>query len=153
VLTGNAINNSVYRGNGVVKVAATGAVNLLSVQTSPAGVPQMFQACLAMMKSTPANIITDNGYRWADGRQGYSMMSTVAVPSDPMAPFSGCRLNPSYSGSDSQELTNAGSQHPGGGNVLFGDGSVKFVKSSLSRTVWWALGSKDGGEVVSSDSY
>jgi len=153
VLVGNAIANSAYRGNGAVKVAATGAVNLLSVQTNPTGVPTMFQACLAMMKSTPANIVTDTGYRWADGRQGYSLMSTVAVPNDPQAPFSSCRLEPAYSGSDSQHLTNAGSQHPGGANVLFGDGSVKFVKSSLSRTIWWALGSKDGGEVVSADSY
>jgi len=153
VLTGNAINNSPYRGNGVVKVAVTGAANLLSVVTNPNGVQQMFTACLAMMKSTPANIITDNGYRWADGRQGYALMSTVAVPNDAQAPFSSCRLNPSYSGSDSQQLTNASSNHPGGANVLFADGSVKFVKSSTNRPIWWSLGTRDGGEVVSSDAF
>jgi prepilin-type N-terminal cleavage/methylation domain-containing protein/prepilin-type processing-associated H-X9-DG protein len=153
VLVGNAVANSVYRGNGVVKVAVTGAANIDSVQTNPAGVPPMFQACVLMMKSTPANIISDNGYRWADGRQGYGSMCTVAVPNDPRAPFSGCRLDPSYGGSDSQQLTNAGSQHPGGVNVAFGDGSVKFIKSSVAQTVWWALGSKAGGEVISADSY
>jgi len=153
VLVGNAIANSTYRGNGVVKVAVTGAANLLSVQTNPTGVQTMFTACLAMMKSTPANIITDTGYRWADGRQGYGTFSTVAVPNDSQAPFSSCRLNPSYSGSDSQQLTNASSLHPGGANILFADGSVRFVKSSTNRTIWWALGTRDGGEVVSSDSY
>jgi prepilin-type N-terminal cleavage/methylation domain-containing protein/prepilin-type processing-associated H-X9-DG protein len=45
------------------------------------------------------------------------------------------------------------SHHAGGVNVLFADGSVRFVKDSVSTTVWWALGSRDQGEVVSSDSY
>jgi prepilin-type N-terminal cleavage/methylation domain-containing protein/prepilin-type processing-associated H-X9-DG protein len=153
VLVGNAVANSPYRGNGAVKVASTGAAGLDSVQTNPAGVAPMFAACTAMMKSTPANIYNDNGYRWADGRQGYGSMCTVAVPNDTRAPFSGCRLNPAYSGSDSQELTNCGSQHPGGANVLFADGSVKFIKSSIAQTTWWGLGTKAGGEVISSDSY
>jgi len=153
VLVGNAVANSTYRGNGVVKVASVGATGLDSVQTNPNGVAPMLAACVAMMKSPPANIISDNGYRWADGRQGFASMSTVAVPNDPRAPFSGCRLNPSYSGSDSQELTNASSQHPGGVNVLFGDGSVKFIKSSINQPIWWALGSKAGGEVVSADAF
>jgi len=47
----------------------------------------------------------------------------------------------------------AGSNHPGGVNVLFMDGSVRFVKSSVSYQAWHAIGSKDGGEVVSSDSF
>jgi prepilin-type N-terminal cleavage/methylation domain-containing protein/prepilin-type processing-associated H-X9-DG protein len=47
----------------------------------------------------------------------------------------------------------AGSRHPGGVNVLFCDGSAKFVKSTVSPSVWWALGSIAGGEVVSGDSY
>ena len=47
----------------------------------------------------------------------------------------------------------ANSQHPGGVNVMFCDGSVKFIKSSISVTTWWALGSRAGGEVISSDQY
>ncbi|MFO0959460.1 MAG: DUF1559 domain-containing protein [Isosphaeraceae bacterium] len=45
------------------------------------------------------------------------------------------------------------SYHPGGVNVLFGDGSVKFVKNSVQDTVWRALGTVAGGEVLSSDAY
>jgi prepilin-type N-terminal cleavage/methylation domain-containing protein/prepilin-type processing-associated H-X9-DG protein len=44
-------------------------------------------------------------------------------------------------------------RHSGGVNSLFGDGSVKFIKNSISGSVWIALGSISGGEVVSSDSY
>lgn len=49
--------------------------------------------------------------------------------------------------------TTATSNHPGGVNVGFGDGSVKFIKDSISSQTWWALGTRNWGEVVSSDSY
>jgi prepilin-type N-terminal cleavage/methylation domain-containing protein/prepilin-type processing-associated H-X9-DG protein len=47
----------------------------------------------------------------------------------------------------------ASSRHPGGVNVLFGDGSVKFIKDSVSLATWRSLGTRAGGEVISSDSY
>jgi prepilin-type processing-associated H-X9-DG protein len=43
--------------------------------------------------------------------------------------------------------------HPGGANVLFLDGSVRFVKETISGPVLRALITKDGGEVVSADQY
>jgi prepilin-type processing-associated H-X9-DG protein len=45
------------------------------------------------------------------------------------------------------------SYHPGGVNVAMLDGSVRFVKSSIAYTTWFALGTRAGGEVISSDSY
>ena len=47
----------------------------------------------------------------------------------------------------------ASSYHPGGVNALFADGSVHYVKNSVSPVTWRALGSIAGGEVVSSDQY
>ena len=44
------------------------------------------------------------------------------------------------------------SRHPGGLNTLMGDGSVKFIKNSVSLPTWQALGTRAGGEVISSDS-
>jgi prepilin-type N-terminal cleavage/methylation domain-containing protein/prepilin-type processing-associated H-X9-DG protein len=49
-------------------------------------------------------------------------------------------------------IIGASSNHPGGVNVLMLDGSVKFVKSTVSQTTWFAIGTIDWGEVVSSDS-
>ncbi len=43
--------------------------------------------------------------------------------------------------------------HPGGANVLLGDGSVRFVKDSVSLQTFAALVTRAGGEVVSSDQY
>jgi prepilin-type processing-associated H-X9-DG protein len=47
----------------------------------------------------------------------------------------------------------AASKHPGGANTAFCDGSVKFVKSTVSYGTWAALGTRNGGEVLSSDAY
>jgi prepilin-type processing-associated H-X9-DG protein len=43
--------------------------------------------------------------------------------------------------------------HPGRANVVLLDGSVKFIKDSISEPTLWALGSGAQGEVLSSDSY
>jgi len=45
------------------------------------------------------------------------------------------------------------SKHPGGANILFADGSVRFLKSTINRVTWAGLGSKAGGEVISGDAY
>ncbi|MFO0960064.1 MAG: DUF1559 domain-containing protein [Isosphaeraceae bacterium] len=44
------------------------------------------------------------------------------------------------------------SRHAGGVNVLFGDGTVRFLKDSVNLAAWRALSTKAGGEVVSSDA-
>jgi prepilin-type N-terminal cleavage/methylation domain-containing protein/prepilin-type processing-associated H-X9-DG protein len=45
------------------------------------------------------------------------------------------------------------SRHPGGVNVLFCDGSVRFAKDSIGLPIWQALSTMNGGEVISSDQY
>ncbi len=48
-------------------------------------------------------------------------------------------------------LVNCSSLHPGGVNVLFMDGSVHFIKSSVSYQPWYAIATPSMGEVVSAD--
>jgi len=38
------------------------------------------------------------------------------------------------------------SNHSGGVNVAMADGSVTFVSDAIDRNVWWAMGTRDGGE-------
>lgn len=48
-------------------------------------------------------------------------------------------------------IISARSSHTGGVNASMGDGSVRFVSNNIDLTVWRALGTRDGGEVVSAE--
>ena len=45
------------------------------------------------------------------------------------------------------------SLHPGGANFAMADGSVKFIKNSISVNTYRGLGTRAGGEILSADSY
>ena len=45
------------------------------------------------------------------------------------------------------------SLHPGGCNFLMGDGSVRFIKESVNPTVFSALATRAGGEVIGADRF
>jgi len=47
----------------------------------------------------------------------------------------------------------ARSRHSGGINALMADGSVRFVKNTVSMPTWLGLNTIAGGEVISADSY
>jgi prepilin-type N-terminal cleavage/methylation domain-containing protein/prepilin-type processing-associated H-X9-DG protein len=46
-----------------------------------------------------------------------------------------------------------GSRHPGGANFAFGDGSVRFLKNTMSLRVFRRLANRADGELVSADQY
>ena len=54
---------------------------------------------------------------------------------------------------DSDGFAGSRSRHPGGVNVMIGDGSVRFIKNTVNSTVWIGLNTIQNGEVLSADSY
>ena len=50
-------------------------------------------------------------------------------------------------------LDDFSSQHPGGINVLFADGSVHFLQEGMSRAVFLALGTRAGGETIDGSQF
>ena len=46
------------------------------------------------------------------------------------------------------DMATARSNHPGGVNVLMGDGSVRFIAESVNVHVWRGLGTRNGRELV-----
>ena len=109
----------------------------------------------ACRPSTPTPGSNSNrGYRWETGSPGLTLTNIILTAELERVPDVGLpvglrprlrhRLRPPL---------HASSNHPGGVNILLADGSVRFVKNSIGQTVWMSLGSRDGGEVVSSDSY
>jgi prepilin-type processing-associated H-X9-DG protein len=55
--------------------------------------------------------------------------------------------------SEGDTAMNPTSNHPGGVNVSFLDGSVRFIKNTVDLTAWWALGTRNKGEILSADAY
>jgi prepilin-type processing-associated H-X9-DG protein len=47
----------------------------------------------------------------------------------------------------------ARSYHAGGVNVCFGDGSVRFIRDSISLDSWKRLGTRGGGEVINATDF
>jgi prepilin-type processing-associated H-X9-DG protein len=46
----------------------------------------------------------------------------------------------------------ARSYHTSGVNVLFADGSIRFITNGITLAAWRALGTRSGGEAVDSGS-
>ncbi len=51
---------------------------------------------------------------------------------------------------DGNNIVTPSSDHPGGINVLMGDGAVHFIQESIDMKTWWGLGSRNGGEAPGS---
>jgi prepilin-type N-terminal cleavage/methylation domain-containing protein/prepilin-type processing-associated H-X9-DG protein len=147
-----------WRGNLATEVPDPGGDQVYNIATVPmATLLQAFTNCRQQFLNGTAGttIEEDRGYRWTDGRSAYTWFNTVAVPNDVNLSTNGCRFGATTSptGSDSEHIQPVSSMHPGGANVGFADGSVKFIKNSINYATWWALGSRGDGEVLSADSY
>jgi prepilin-type processing-associated H-X9-DG protein len=111
-------------------------------------------ACKALPGSTPPYNPTQwTGACWSGSHAGTLHFNAY---NHFMTPNSiSCSASNSWGGEPGgqNDLLTATSGHPGGVNVCMCDGSVKFIKDSISAPTWWALGSRNQGEVISSDAY
>lgn len=80
-----------------------------------------------------------DGQGWAVGGFGGSEFDAGPSPVVPDSPDN--RMVPS------------GSYHPGAANFVFGDGSARPLRASIDRKLWYAFLTRDGGEIVSTDTF
>jgi prepilin-type N-terminal cleavage/methylation domain-containing protein/prepilin-type processing-associated H-X9-DG protein len=118
----------------------------------------ILQTCSTSFATAANNngLSTNRGSYWAWGAEAQSLFNTIVPPSSTQFQWSTCRFGCQGCGpvsSDHSNIANANSNHPGGANVLMADGHVQFIKSSLSIQIWWSLGTKANGEVISADAY
>jgi prepilin-type N-terminal cleavage/methylation domain-containing protein/prepilin-type processing-associated H-X9-DG protein len=73
--------------------------------------------------------------------------SHVMTPNKKACYFSDVSASKTYS------MVGASSNHSGGVNTSFLDGSVRFIKESVNKNTWWALSTKAGGEVIDASSF
>jgi prepilin-type N-terminal cleavage/methylation domain-containing protein/prepilin-type processing-associated H-X9-DG protein len=116
--------------------------------------PQIdYNNCLATGGVTPNNVLCTTcgdwpvGAAWWWGRSSQTRYNHVMTPNTYNCAFGG------DNGDSDDDAITAGSRHPGGVNAAICDGSVRFIKSSISPPVWWALSTVAGGEVLDASSY
>ena len=111
------------------------------------------QGCKALPGTTQASNTQHIGYIWSYGFPTYqaNYYNHFGAPN-----ALSCINSNEGTGSTPYgrwSIATATSNHSGGVNVGFADGSVKFVKDTVNLQTWWALGTRNGGEVISADAF
>jgi len=125
------------------------------VNTGAAGATQFASACKSL-PGTATSVRSDgNGYTWFAGYPWHIAVNAYTHVGSPNS--ISCTNSVDQGGwlSFTGPLGSAppNSNHPGGVNMAMSDGSVRFVKDTVSLPTFWAIGTRKGGEVVSSDAY
>jgi prepilin-type N-terminal cleavage/methylation domain-containing protein/prepilin-type processing-associated H-X9-DG protein len=123
-----------------------------------AAFPTDAQFAQAAQATTPLSIAGDNNHQ-PPGSQSWGWKGEWWAFGGTMA-YSHTNLPNRYAfdysdnaedGRAASTLINASSNHPGGVNVLFMDGSVRFIKSTIQVQPWYAIATPDNGEAITQD--
>jgi len=148
-----------YRGGTNKPTTSASALGAIPGATYDVSITAAYNALLTDLAACQAGSMAatnvnqdDRGEEWAANDFGFSLFNTIVPPSSTQWSFGCCNWTAS-SGCDDGYYAGANSNHPGGANALFADGSVHFLKSTIALRTYWALGTKGNGEVLSADSY
>jgi prepilin-type N-terminal cleavage/methylation domain-containing protein/prepilin-type processing-associated H-X9-DG protein len=112
-----------------------------------AGLPAAITQCNNFARSNPNSTWDWSGFHWAAANYNQTTFNFYLTPNSPnrdCSPWGGVATGYGF--------FTPRSNHSGGVNVAMADGSVRFVKDSVSQLTWIALGTRDGSEVLSSDA-
>jgi prepilin-type N-terminal cleavage/methylation domain-containing protein/prepilin-type processing-associated H-X9-DG protein len=115
-------------------------------------VMQMIAGC-RLPGNTPAVASNEAGYSFVMGYPEHVGLSSFNHFGPPNSLSCGNDTNRLGDWDTGTAIFPPTSNHPGGVNIAFSDGSVKFIKDTVDLRTWWALGSRDVGEVVGADGY
>ncbi len=143
----------VIRKTGMDGVAAPSGSEEYNVQANPTAAFALISVCDQAWNGQIKGATFPNaiGTRWSMGVNGWTMFNTILTPNQ--KPWSACRVGCAGCGIDNTHIMSATSYHPGGVNCCMADGHVMFIKNSIAQQMWWALGTRAGGEVISADAY
>jgi prepilin-type N-terminal cleavage/methylation domain-containing protein/prepilin-type processing-associated H-X9-DG protein len=80
-----------------------------------------------------------------------SAYSHVNAPNTPRCTYGNSQDNQFWCGTMCSASPT--SNHTGGVNVGMADGSVKFIKNTIALQTWWAVGSRNGAEVIDATAF
>ena len=149
VLVGDPTNSQFKRTNGVMQ--ASGVIGYQDCEgVAYTAVQSDLTSCTAAYMSG-SNLRNNVGQYWLVGTMGLSMFNTIVPPNSTQYKWGACK---STGGgvAEGMNYSNASCNHSGGCNFLMADGSVRFIKSSINAYTYMNVGTRAGGEVVSSDA-
>jgi prepilin-type N-terminal cleavage/methylation domain-containing protein/prepilin-type processing-associated H-X9-DG protein len=106
-----------------------------------------FAACTGLNPSTATPLTSKQGASWVMGEMCCTTYNHLNVPNTVSCAGIGF---PGNMANMAMQIPPS-SQHPGGVNCLMGDGSVRFVTNSVTLDTWRAMGTMNGGEVISAN--
>ena len=115
----------------------------------PTGIDAVYANCQVLSPMTSLRLTKRQGMTWVMGEMCCTSYNHVAPPNGKTCAGTGF---PGTMANMPMQVPPS-SRHPAGVNTLMGDGTVRFIKSSVSLPTWRALGTRAGGEVISSDAY
>jgi prepilin-type N-terminal cleavage/methylation domain-containing protein/prepilin-type processing-associated H-X9-DG protein len=147
LLVSDPVSTNAKRSNGVNQTGITGYQD---IEASAGAWQTDLNTCTsAFMSGT--NVQNSIGAAWIVGTMGATMFNTVVPPSSTQYKWGGCKGG---TGGQLEGLNycNASSNHSGGANFLFADGSVRFIKSTINPYSYWSVGTRANGEVIDANA-
>ena len=132
-------NGSLYSTGDMIYSVPLGALPLY--KPTLAALQTYSTACAPMKASHTSN----NGLSWMYAMVMHSLISTADTPNSPLLT---CAQGVCCLTDGSRGNFQARSRHPGGVQVLLGDGSVRFVGNTVDLNTWQSLGSIGDSETI-----
>lgn len=122
--------------------------------TNASSMPQTYQTCTGLDTTMAMPLTSRVGAAWAVGDMSCTTYNHVSGPNTrSCAGMDSSMMGMGMSMVDMAVQLSSSSYHPGGVNLLFGDGSVRFLKDTISLNIWRGLSTRNGGEVLSASDY
>jgi len=125
----------------------------MSMPNGAAALPGWLNNCAGAYRTSAGSGNTNMSYlgaEWLTSMFGYALGNTLQAPNPQYPNCRTCTWNGDW---DCAGMYGLSSFHPGGCNIALADGSVRFLKSTTNLQTVWGLGTRNGGEVISADSY
>jgi prepilin-type processing-associated H-X9-DG protein len=117
---------------------AASVSNLTSTNPSGPGlVPELNESICAQAQRW----VGDRGVAWIWGQMPQSTFTAYLPPNSPIPDCVAHGVG----------RYKAASRHPGGVNVALADGSVHFVRNPVALSIWRAMSTRAGGEILNGD--
>jgi prepilin-type N-terminal cleavage/methylation domain-containing protein/prepilin-type processing-associated H-X9-DG protein len=127
--------------------------NDMYMMNSAMTIDQTWQYCTQLDMTMAMPLTSWMGATWCIGDMTCTTYNHVGTPNTRTCASMGGSMMMGGSMANMAVQLPPSSAHPGGVNLAFGDGSVRFIKDSVSLPIWRALSTRNGGEIVGGSDY